>query len=102
MRIMVFFDLPMQTNEEIRAYNKFRKTLIKQGYVMMQYSIYTKIVQNKTAADNQVRKISKLFPKNGIGQILIVTEKQFSNMILINNLKHESNIVDTDERLIIL
>lgn len=92
----------MQTNEEIRAYNKFRKTLIKQGYVMMQYSIYTKIVQNKTAADNQVRKISKLFPKNGIGQILIVTEKQFSNMILINNLKHESNIVDTDERLIIL
>ena len=40
MRILVFFDLPVTTGEERRAYTKFRKFLIKDGFLMLQESVY--------------------------------------------------------------
>ena len=43
MRIVVMFDLPTQTKEQKDSYIKFRRNLIQNGYVMLQYSVYTKI-----------------------------------------------------------
>ena len=42
MRILVFFDLPMETAKERKIYSKFRKLLINEGIIMMQKSVYTK------------------------------------------------------------
>ena len=36
------FDLPMDTAKEKRIYQLFRKGLIKEGFVMMQYSVYVR------------------------------------------------------------
>ena len=44
MRILVMFDLPTETSEERRDYRKFRKNLIKNGFIMMQESVYVKPV----------------------------------------------------------
>ena len=41
MRIVVFFDLPVVTAKEKKAAAKFRKFLIKDGYNMMQWSVYS-------------------------------------------------------------
>ena len=43
MRIVVFFDLPVVTAKEKKAAAKFRKFLIKDGYNMMQWSVYSRI-----------------------------------------------------------
>ena len=43
MRVMVMFDLPVITTEQRREYTRFRKYLLKNGFVMMQESIYTKL-----------------------------------------------------------
>ena len=40
MRVIVFFDLPVDTLEHKRAYRKFRKFLIEKGFLMMQESVY--------------------------------------------------------------
>ena len=41
MRIIVFFDLPTETALDRKNYTKFRKFLIKDGFIMLQYSVYT-------------------------------------------------------------
>ena len=50
MRILVFFDLPSVTSEEKREYLKFRKMLVKSGFLMMQESVYSKLALNTTVS----------------------------------------------------
>lgn len=42
MRMFIFFDLPVITTENRRNYARFRKFLIKNGFIMMQESVYCK------------------------------------------------------------
>ena len=101
MRIIVMFDLPVITESEKREYRKFRKYLIKGGFLMMQESIYCKLAQNSTAADALVENVKKNKPLGGLVQILKITEKQYAKMEYIIG-ESRSNILDTDERLVIL
>lgn len=54
MRIFVFFDLPMDSLEEKREYRKFRKALIKNGFIMMQESVYCKLMTTPSV-ENSVK-----------------------------------------------
>ncbi len=84
------FDLPTNTALDIRNYNNFRKFLIKEGFYMLQYSIYVKICTNKDSADLEVNKIIKNKPPQGAIRTLILTEKQYSDMnIIIGGSKKE-------------
>ena len=46
MRVMVFFDLPTESLDDKREYRKFRKYLIKKGFMMLQESVYCKLALN--------------------------------------------------------
>mgnify|MGYP000422429312 FL=1 len=59
MRIIVFFDLPVITAKSRRDYYNFRKYLIKNGYMMMQFSVYCKIFPNREAAVKHVNILKK-------------------------------------------
>lgn len=102
MRVIVMYDLPNNNYQENKEYMKFRKLLIKNGYIMMQFSIYSKCLNVKTKFNLEVNKIKKFIPTNGNIRILAVTEKQYLDMIY---LKGESNInesVNGPERFISL
>lgn len=101
MRVIVFFDLPVQTKTEIREYTKFRKFLLRSGFIMMQQSVYSKLALNQTAVDAIMRNIRKNKPPEGLVQMLCITEKQFAKMEFIVGSK-ASDVIDTDERLVIL
>lgn len=99
MRVLVMFDLPTEYSEQRREYRKFRKQLIKDGFIMMQESIYTKIALNHSAEKLIINNVKKYCPTEGIVQILSVTEKQFSKMeIVVGELNKE--YVDSDERFL--
>lgn len=101
MRIMVFFDLPRNTSIELKEANAFRKKLLKDGFLMLQESVYCKLALNQTAADYVKHRVKKYLPKNGSVMILSVTEKQFAAMeICCDNFVTE--ILDTDKRLVII
>ncbi len=101
MRVMVFFDLPTLTLADRRAYNKFRKYLIKSGFLMEQESVYSKLVVNSTAAESLSKSIKKNAPERGLVQLMKITENQYAKMEFITgNKKHA--ILDSDERLVIL
>lgn len=43
MWLFVFFDLPVTTKKEMKAASLFRKNLEKDGFSMMQFSVYMSI-----------------------------------------------------------
>ena len=101
MRVLVFFDLPVVTSENRRTYSKFRKFLLKNGFIMLQESVYCKLALNGTAVNAIIDNVHRNKPQEGPVQLLTVTEKQYSKMdIIIGELKSE--VLDSDERLVIL
>ena len=101
MRVVVFFDLPTETAEERREYRKFRTALLKNGFFMMQESVYSKIALNNTAAEVIKEPVRKFRAKKGIIQMLTVTERQFENMEFVLGQK-QSAVVDSPDRLVLL
>ena len=101
MRVVVFFDLPVLTAKERRDYQQFRRYLLKSGFLMMQESVYVKLVQNTGVADAVVENLRKNRPSGGLVQVLRVTEKQYAKMDFIVGTK-KSEVLDSDERLVIL
>lgn len=101
MRILVMFDLPVGTVSERREYTKFRKYLIKSGYLMLQESIYCKLAQNSTVADALMDNLRKNKPESGLVQVLKVTEKQYEKMEYLVGTSF-SDVLDSDERLVVL
>lgn len=101
MRQIVFFDLPTNTALEKKDYRNFRKFLLNEGFIMLQYSVYSKLTLNDTQAKTVLRRLEKNKPKNGNIFVLKVTEKQFSQM---NYLLGESDqsISNSDSRVIFL
>lgn len=101
MRVLVFFDLPTETAENKREYRKFRKLLIKNGFLMMQESVYCRMLLTPGAGTAVLNMIRKNRPADGIVQVMTVTEKQFAGMEYITGEQH-SEIIENDERLIVL
>ena len=101
MRTLVFFDLPTITMEDRRNYRKFRKMLMKNGFIMLQESVYCRLLITPSAEQAAVKLIRENKPPAGMVMILTVTEKQFSKMEYVVGESH-SEYIDSDERLIIL
>ena len=101
MRVVVFFDLPTLTKEELRRYSRFRKYLISQGFVMVQKSVYSKIALNGSASSAVISNLRKNCPKEGLVQVLIVTEKQYQSIEFLVG-EGQKETIDSQQRLIIL
>lgn len=101
MRIMVLFDLPTKTVGNRKEYLKFRKFLLNEGFIMMQESVYTKLVLNGSSAKLVRDKVKKNAPVDGLVEMLTITEKQFSGIEYIVGRKNDF-VLDTDERLIVI
>lgn len=95
------FDLPVVTSVERKEYTRFRKYLIKSGFLMMQESIYCKLSPNSTLADAVVENVKKNKPGKGLVQVLRVTEKQFAKMEYIVG-EGYTEVLSSDDRLVIL
>lgn len=99
MRMIVFFDLPTETATDRRNYRRFRRLLVQNGFLMLQESVYCKLLMNSTAERTMRQMIRQNKPPSGIVQLLTVTEKQFAKMEYIVG-EFSSDVIDSDERLV--
>lgn len=83
MKLLCMFDLPMNNKREQRAYRKFRKQIMNQGFIMMQYSIYVKTCNNRDMVESAKRKVKAISPKDGNVRLMEVTENQYMNIELV-------------------
>lgn len=102
MRLMLFFDLPVETPSEQKTYRQFRKKLIEEGYLMLQKSVYSKLVINENAASAAIDRLRKIRPEKGLVQVLKVTEKQYVSMIYVTGDEVEYDEIDTTDELLII
>ena len=91
MRLLVFFDLPTGNKEERKNYAVFRKFLIKQGFSMLQFSVYERITRNHDDCEKYISVIEKNKPPVGDIRCLKVTEKQYEGIKLIIGSKEREN-----------
>ncbi len=80
MRLMVFYDLPVVTPAEKRAHAQFRSFLRKDGYDMLQYSIYARICSGQDDINKHLARLAGHLPMKGSVRAMQVTEKQFSEI----------------------
>ena len=102
MRVLVLFDLPMETKLEKRQYTRFRKFLLDDGFMMIQFSIYMRFCKNAVDADKHIARISQLSPSKGNVRILCVTEKQYEEMILIVGEKSPTEILVNEQMTMVI
>jgi CRISPR-associated protein Cas2 len=81
MRMLVFFDLPVVTKAERRAYTQFRRFLLNDGYDMLQFSVYGRILNGTDAEQKHFQRLLQNLPPEGSVRVLTVTEKQFASML---------------------
>lgn len=99
MRLLVFFDLPMETSKNRHDYSVFHKYLIKSGFIMMQKSVYSKLVVNNVTSESVKEKIKKNIPPEGVVELLEVTENQFGRIeYLVGN--RQTLVEESLDRLI--
>ena len=94
MRILVFFDLPVKTKKERKVATQFRNFLIKDGYYMLQYSVYVRLWNGLDAVNMHKERLKNGIPNNGSIRVLTVTEKQYDSIdiLLGKKLKYEKPI----------
>lgn len=100
MRVFVMFDLPVETKKQVRVYTRFRKELINDGFLMMQYSIYVKSVINQDSANSTVNRLRRILPQHGHIRTMIITEKQYEKMQILLGEENENIKILGDNRTI--
>lgn len=81
MWLFVFFDLPTDTAKDRKNAALFRKNILKDGFGMMQYSVYTRHCASSESADVHEKRIRSLLPPLGKVSILRITDKQYGNIM---------------------
>ena len=82
MWLMVFFDLPVTSQQERKVASYFRRFLIRDGYVMMQFSVYARPCLGNSAVEKHIGRLQINLPNRGNVRALKVTDKQYSKMKL--------------------
>ena len=100
MRILVFFDLPVTETEDRRIAARFRKDLLNEGFIMLQFSIYSRVCRGMEIVDREIRRIKKVLPAKGNIRILTVTEKQYGNMIFLVGEPKKDEIIGAEQLLL--
>ncbi|HUN16725.1 MAG TPA: CRISPR-associated endonuclease Cas2 [Saprospiraceae bacterium] len=87
MWVFVHFDLPTETKSDKKAYTKFRKYLLADGFQMMQFSIYTRHCSSKENSAVHTKRIKANLPEFGNIIIFEITDAQFGRMEFYNGAK---------------
>ena len=80
MWVIALFDLPTDSQDARRQYARFRKALIRDGFLQMQYSVYTRHASSRENAEVHVQRIERAVPPEGEVRVITITDKQFARM----------------------
>ncbi len=81
MWLFVLFDLPTNTKKERKEASRFRKDLLRNGFTMMQYSVYTRHCASRESAEVHIKRIKLSLPNAGLVSVAQITDKQYGNII---------------------
>lgn len=80
MWLVIMFDLPVLTKLNRKYAARFRKDLLRNGFSMMQYSVYVRPCESKEYSDMYKRRVRGFLPPEGSVYMLNITDKQYADM----------------------
>lgn len=83
MRILVFFDLPVKTKIERKRATRFRNFLLKDGYYMVQFSVYARVCNGNDMVELHKQRLKLNVPEEGSIRVLVITERQYENVEIL-------------------
>jgi len=89
MWVFAMFDLPVTDKAARRAYTRFRKALIREGFSMLQFSVYARYCPSEEASDAYRRRVRGALPDEGRVRLLSVTDRQFGKMAVFDGRTRE-------------
>lgn len=85
LRLLVMFDLPTGNAKQRKSYTDFRKSLLENGFEMEQFSVYSRIVNTREAAQRHIQRMKGYLPLAGVVTVLILSENQYARrQVLVN------------------
>lgn len=102
VRLLCMFDLPTTTKDEMKRYRTFRKALLENGFVMLQYSIYYRSLPNRSSLKKYEAILKKKVPRAGNVRLLYVTETQFQDMLLLSGDRSKQEEIVGSRRMVII
>ena len=80
MWLLTMFDLPVDSPKARKRYTRFRKQLFREGFCMLQFSVYARYFATEDASTSIRKGIAEIIPDDGRVRLLSVTDKQFAKM----------------------
>lgn len=99
MRMLVMFDLPTGNKAERKSYAEFRKFLIKDGYHMEQFSVYSRILLSRESVASHMTRLKANLPAAGAVTVLTLTEKQFEDREVLIDTRPPKKQIDVGDQL---
>jgi len=93
MWVFAMFDLPTDTPKARKAYARFRKCLLDDGFSMMQYSIYVRHCASVENADVHTKRMGEQVPSEGEVRFMMITDFQFGRIAVFVGKKRQSKLV---------
>ena len=101
MRVMVIFDLPTDSKSARYKAARFRNDLLKDGFSMLQYSIYDRLCADKSSAEMHIDRVRRMAPDEGNVRAFLLTEQQFVNQTIIIGKKSRQEESETMDQLVL-
>jgi CRISPR-associated protein Cas2 len=80
MWLFTMFDLPVDTSNARKRYTQFRKQLMREGFCMLQFSVYARYFATEEGSESIRKRIAEVIPDDGRVRLLSVTDRQFGKM----------------------
>lgn len=85
--VLVLFDLPVGSKAERRDAARFRKDLVSEGYMMVQFSVYARPCGSADRVETQIRRLKPMIPPHGEVRGLIISDAQWGRMMIVRSQK---------------
>ena len=82
--MLVVFDLPVMSQVQRKRATDFRKFLLDQGYLMIQYSVYARACVSHNRMETQMRRLKMNIPPEGHIRAIYVTQAQWERMFIMH------------------
>ena len=101
MWTFAMFDLPVTDKKARKAYTQFRKALLKEGFMMLQFSVYARYCPTEEASDVYRRRVQGSLPDEGRVRLLAITDRQFGKMEVFDG-KTRQRVEDPPQQLLLV
>lgn len=75
--LMAMFDLPVLLDEERKEASRFRKVLLDDGFIMIQYSVYSRPCVSLERMKKHYERVKSYAPTTGDIRLLFFTDRQW-------------------------